>query len=188
MFKVPEKETMITGTVVEVDETNYSCKVKPHKDYIPELENVPLRVFNLDDDFGIIIIPEDNSDCLVGFIEGLSEFPTILQVQKWKKIIIKRENVFKTIIDQDGNTSLDTQGNVDLKVQGNVEGEIQGNLLLKVHGTIQLGPQGQHKAAWGDAWLQAFNTHVHPTPNGPSGPPNPPLQDPQVNSQKVTLD
>lgn len=184
----PEKMTMITGIVIEINETNYSCKVKPHKDYIPDLENVPLRVFNLDDDFGVIIVPEEDTDCLIGFIEGVSELPKILQVQKWKKIIIKRKDVFESVIDQDGNVSLATEGNVNMKVEGNVEGIVQGNILLKVQGIIQLGPQGQHKAAWGDAWLQAFNAHIHPTPNGPSGPPNPPLQDPNVNSQKVTLD
>jgi len=53
---------------------------------------------------------------------------------------------------------------------------------------IQLGKQGQYKSAWGCQWLLAFNQHIHPTPNGPSGPPNPSLQDSQVNSQQVTLD
>ena len=179
---------MISGTVVEVDENTYSCKVKPHKDHIPELENVALRVFNLEDDLGVIIVPEENTDCLIGFIEGVFELPTILQVQRWKKIIIKRENVFEMVIDQDGNTSLDTQGDVDMKVQGNVEGIVQGFMLLKVEGIIQLGPQGQHKAMWGDVMLPKHNAHTHPTPNGPSGPPVYQIQDPEVNSQKVKLD
>ncbi|HEX7319723.1 MAG TPA: phage baseplate assembly protein V [bacterium] len=53
---------------------------------------------------------------------------------------------------------------------------------------IQLGKTGSHKAAWGDAHLQAHLNHVHPTPNGPSGKPVVIILDSQVNSQQVTLD
>lgn len=179
---------LIAGTVLEIDEERYFCRIQPDHDSIPILENVPLRVFNLQDDLGVIIIPEPGTPCLVKFVGGITGLPTIFKIQRWQKIIVKRQDVFESIIHANGDTYLDTQGNVDLKVQGNVEGIIQGNMIMKVYGQIQLGPQGAHKGAWGDQWLIKHNVHIHPTPDGPSGPPSIPIQDPEVNSQKVSLD
>jgi len=180
---------IIAGTVISVDEINYSCVVQPDKDNIPQLENVPLRVYNLQDDFGIITIPEENSPCFVAFLESNPALPILLRCQHWQKIIIQSTSQnFKLTLYEDGITELETKNDVTLKIDGDVEGEISGNCVLRVQGNIQLGPLGQHKGAWGDIWLAQFNAHIHPTPNGPSGPPNPPLEDQQVNSQKVKLD
>jgi hypothetical protein len=182
-------QNFIIGKIVSVDEDLYSCQIKPDKDNIPQLENVPLRVFNLKDDFGCIIVPEIDSPCLVGFIEGKIELPTLFSVQHWQKILINSVGQgFSLAINKDGTIELETKNNAKIKIDGNVEGEISGELLLKVAGKIQLGQQGAHKAGWGDQWLISHNVHIHPTPTGPSGPPNPPLQDSAVNSQQVKLD
>ena len=188
---------MIIGKIVSVDESNMSCRIQPDKDNIPILENVPLRVFNLQDDLGFIIIPEIDSPCLVGFIEGKTELPTLFSVQHWQKILINSTGqTFSLALYKDGKIELKTKndailditGDVNFKVDGDVVGEVSSKMLLKVADTIQLGQQGAHKAGWGDQWLAMFNAHIHPTPTGPSGPPNPPLQDQAVNSQQVKLD
>lgn len=197
MFKLVNAEdpmVFIVGKVISVDETNYTCEIQPDQDSIPNLRDVPLRVFALKDDFGFIVVPEDETPCLVGMIRG--ELPTFLKFQEWKKIIINRKDFFEMEIDAEGNLDLITKGKVNIeadgdikaKTKGNFTGDIQGNCELKAQGKIQLGPTGIHKAAYGDMWLTAHNAHIHPTPTGPSGSPTPPVMDPQVNSQKVKLD
>jgi hypothetical protein len=197
-FPFPSKPAiLILGKILSVDEESFFCRIQPDKDNIPILENVPLRVFNLKDDFGFIIIPEVNSPCMVGFIEGLSELPTLFQVQVWQKIIVKSTTKeFSLVIYQNGKIELDTKndakanvkGNVDFYVDGNITGEVTGKMILKVHDTIQLGQNGAHKASWGDKWLEKYSAHIHPTPTGPSGVPTPVVQDQEVNSQQVKLD
>jgi len=180
-------KTIISGTITALDETTFSCTVKPDKDIIPELQNIPLRVYNLQNDYGIIVIPEINTPCIVGFIENAHPF--LLSCQTFKKILIKSETEKLSItIFKDGKIEIQNQNDINVQTTGSLSGEISGDCTLKVSGKIQLGPSGAHKAAWGDQWLISFNQHIHPTPNGPSGPPNPPLQDSQVNSQKVSLD
>jgi uncharacterized protein involved in type VI secretion and phage assembly len=49
--------------------------------------------------------------------------------------------------------------------------------------TISLGSTASHAVLLGDLFVTMFNTHVHPTAVGPSGPPTPPLVGPAVLSQ-----
>jgi hypothetical protein len=164
LFHREPSARIIAGTVVAVDEAGWSCTIQPDKDNVPELSNVPLRVHNLPDDLGVIVIPEVNSPCLVDFLEGSSSLPVLLRCQRWSKIIIKKGSTTEIVFDA------------------------EGNVYIKALGTIQLGPQGQHKGAWGDKWLEKFNQHVQMTPCGPSSVPQPLVMDSDVNSQKVKLD
>jgi len=49
--------------------------------------------------------------------------------------------------------------------------------------TISLGSTASHPIVLGDMFVTMFNTHVHPTAVGPSGPPTPPLVPSAVLSQ-----
>jgi uncharacterized protein involved in type VI secretion and phage assembly len=49
--------------------------------------------------------------------------------------------------------------------------------------TISLGSAAAHPVLLGDMFVTMFNTHVHPTAVGPSGPPTPPLVPTAVLSQ-----
>lgn len=150
MFKFVDSQPgakLITGEIISVNQTNHSCQVKPHKDNIPQLENVPLRVFNLEDDLGVIIIPEIGSACLVEFLEGSTELPIIRKVQHWQKIIIKKQDTIELTIDPEGNIDCVTEGNATLQVKENVEIENQAGMHIILDGTnqkIKLN-QGDHQ-------------------------------------------
>lgn len=187
---------LITGEIISVDQTNHSCQVKPHKDNIPQLENVPLRVFNLEDDLGVIIIPEIGSVCLVEFLEGSTELPIIRKVQTWQKIIIKKQDTIETTIDPEGNIDCITEGNAHIKVKENVEIENQAGMHIILDGTnkeIKLN-QGDHQIIMkqdgthigsesakqplmlGNATLRWLTEHKHitTTPGQPTSTPIPP--------------
>ncbi len=54
--------------------------------------------------------------------------------------------------------------------------------------TIKLGDGASEKVVLGDAFLQFFNQHVHPTGVGPSGPPTQPMSAGSHLSAKVTTE
>ena len=187
---------LITGEIISVNATNHSCQVKPHKDNIPQLENVPLRVFNLEDDLGVIIIPEIGSACLIEFLEGSTELPIIRKVQHWQKIIIKKQDTIELTIDPEGNIDCVTEGNATLQVKENVEIENQAGMHIILDGTNQkiklnqgnhqiiMKQDGTHIGSEGAKqplmlgyatlrWLTE-HTHITTTPGQPTSTPIPP--------------
>ena len=51
---------------------------------------------------------------------------------------------------------------------------------------IELGAGATEKLVLGDTFMQFFNTHVHPTGVGPSGPPTQPMSTSQLSSKNTT--
>jgi len=144
-----QKMTLIHGTVLSTDEENYYCRVQPDKDNIPVLENVPLRVYNFADDFGIIVIPEIDSPCLVTFLDGLTELPVLARCQRWQKIIVKREDIFECVVDPQGNVLVITEGDADIRVKDNVQVQNQSGMMIHLDGSGEkiLFDQGDHQVA-----------------------------------------
>lgn len=185
-------DQLFIATVESVDEITFSCNVVQEKEEIP-IENVPLRVMRLNDELGFTVVPKVGTFVVVGLINGR---PTILKVQEWDRIYLEKESGFWLEVDVADNVTVRTEGDAEVTAtniysitQSGHSIELLDNGVANIKADeVNIGGKKDHKAAWGDAWLPEFNKHIHPTPTGPSGPPNPSLVDTQVNSQKVTVD
>lgn len=86
--------------------------------------------------------------------------------------------------------TLDDDGEVVLLANGNGKSSIRfekgGGVVITAE-TIELGASAGQKVVLGDAFMQLFNQHTHPTGVGPSGPPAPPMTAGQL-STKVTTE
>ena len=140
-------QSMINGTIARVNETEYSCTVQPDKDSVPMLENVPLRVHNLQDDFGIIVVPVLDTPCQVAFIENVTDLPVLMRVQAWEKIIVKKEDIFSLVIDNLGNVVCETEGNVAITAKDDIHIKNQSGMEAFVDGKNKriLLNQGKHQ-------------------------------------------
>ncbi|OQX90790.1 MAG: hypothetical protein B6D58_09445, partial [candidate division Zixibacteria bacterium 4484_95] len=176
-------------------------------------EAVPLRIFSDDDNgLGVAWIPKVNSEVLVTFIDGAESRPQIIKVQQWEYIIARKgagDSLLEFVIDNENKVSLKRGEDLQFTIDGNTQldfkkGPIDNPILeitidpneqvdlrkksgfqftIDSQDKVFIGNAPSHKLAWGDIWLQKFNTHTHPTPTGPSGPPFEQLQDIDVNSQ-----
>ena len=81
--------------------------------------------------------------------------------------------------DEGGVTILANAGGVELRLTGS------GELVVKAD-KISLGEGATEKLVLGDAFMQLFNTHTHPTGVGPSGPPTGPMMPSHLSKQNVT--
>jgi hypothetical protein len=142
-------------------------------------EKVPIRIFT-DDDGGLGVgwIPKVGSDVLVAFIDGVENRPQIIKVQQWDQLIIKKGAAG----NQDIEITIDSDNKIDLRKASGFQ------FTIDAQEKVSIGNTPSHKLGWGDAWLQKFNAHTHPTPTGPSGPPMQPLADAEVNSQIFTVE
>jgi uncharacterized protein involved in type VI secretion and phage assembly len=86
--------------------------------------------------------------------------------------------------------TFDDDGQVVLLANGNGKSSIRfekgGGVVITAE-TIKLGGSASQKVVLGDAFMQLFNQHTHPTGVGPSGPPTPPMTSSQL-SAKVTTE
>jgi hypothetical protein len=86
---------------------------------------------------------------------------------------------------------MDDDGGIVILANGNDRAEIRltksGDVIVKAQ-KIKLGSDAASEPlVLGNAFLQYFNTHTHPTGVGPSGPPTPPMTPAQL-STKVTTE
>lgn len=85
---------------------------------------------------------------------------------------------------------LDDEGEVVLLANGNGKTSIRftqdGGVVISAE-TIKLCDGATEKVVLGDAFMQLFNQHTHPTGVGPSGPPTPPMTATHL-SAKVTTE
>ena len=86
--------------------------------------------------------------------------------------------------------SFDDDGSVVLLANGDGRSSIRferdGGVVITAE-TIKLGASAREKVVLGDAFMQLFNAHTHPTGVGPSGPPASPMTPSQL-SAKVTTE
>jgi hypothetical protein len=85
---------------------------------------------------------------------------------------------------------LDDDGGILILANGGDQAEIrltkQGEVIVKAQ-KIQLGSESAlEPLVLGNAFLQYFNTHTHPTGVGPSGPPTPPMTPAQLSTKGFT--
>jgi hypothetical protein len=173
----------IIGTVEAVQETTPSgwaladrikgfwCDVQPEKESETLLQHVPmpLRVFNTENDLGIIIVPKQGTEVLVTWVDGR---PTIEACQEWERMILKKGENLWIEIDAEDNILVQTAGAVDVKVKKTVTEEIEVSKHVKSP-LIKLGKKAPHAVVWGDDLVSWLKNHKHNsnTPGNPSGPP-----------------
>ncbi len=185
----PGSEELFLARVVAVDESDLTCQVLP--EFANEtLKDVSLRVVNLPDTFGLYIIPMVGTLAAVGRIRGRH---LLLGVQRLEKLILEEEGI-RVVLHRTGEIHVDADSDIQVNITGNATISADGDVSLSASGqvtvqapTVQIGPSGQYAALLGEIVKQYLDTHTHPTPTGPSGPPTAPLPDGAL-SDRVKLD
>ncbi len=114
---VKEEDVLGVGIITKVDETHLTVSIQPEKGDV-EIKNVPIRVWNTDDDEGVYIVPKTGTWCLYALVDGRA---TLLQVQEWERVIIKRGSLTVSI-DSTGKVEADNgSGKVLLNNDGSVK-------------------------------------------------------------------
>lgn len=136
-------------------------------------EAVPLRIFNDEGGLGVAFIPKIGSEVLIGFIDGAEARPQILKVQEWDSLIVRKGPANNPALE----ITVSSDNQIDLRKDSGFQ------FTIDTEDKVSIGNAPSHSLGWGDAWLQEFNNHIHPTPTGPSGKPVIQLSPEQVNSQ-----
>lgn len=86
------------------------------------------------------------------------------------------------VTTEDGHLELEVNGDGSVTLQGGLQINVQGDASIAVQGQAQiqsadvrLGTAPTERVVTEARLAQAFNTHIHGTPAGPSDPPNVPL-------------
>ncbi len=181
---------VVTGIVTNVDDPDGQGRVKLKYPWLQDDSESPWsRIVSLmgGPNRGIVFRPELNDEVLVVFEHGDMRKPYVLGAL-WNgadampsergsdadnnvRLIKSRSGHLIVLDDTDGNETIrieDKHGNV---AQLNADG-----VTIKSN-AIKLGSDGASESlVLGDALLQLFNQHTHPTGVGPSGPPVQPMQ------------
>ncbi len=113
--QIVREEIAYVGTVVKVDEDKLTVDVKlERKEQI--LRELPIRVMNTSDDFGIYVIPKVGTDVLVVMVD---ERPSPVAFQEWEKIVLKRGDGFSLIVEKSGDIALNHPQGTRVSVRGN---------------------------------------------------------------------
>jgi hypothetical protein len=96
--------------------------------------------------------------------------------------VLKTKSGHELTFDDDGEVVLLANGNG----KSSIRFEKDGGVVITAE-TIKLGASAGEKVVLGDAFMQLFNQHTHPTGVGPSGPPTPPMAASHL-SAKVTTE
>lgn len=111
-------------------------------------------------------------------------------------------------LDRNGTATVTTSSDLDLNVSGDVNMNVSGNVsanctdlsvtalgaaLIEAVGTatvdgalIKLGAAATQSVILGDIFMAYFNTHIHPTVLGPSGPPVVPMPQESLSIKVIT--
>ncbi|TVQ78293.1 MAG: hypothetical protein EA369_07440 [Bradymonadales bacterium] len=116
-----------------------------------------------------------------------------LQDSKNNRLLIESHSGKVTLEDSSGNRlcldnekiSLEDKNGNGFELQG-AEIRIRSSSSVKIEtaSRVEIGKGASEALVKGDSFMQLFNAHTHPTPRGPSGPPQVPMTPAQL-SQKV---
>lgn len=180
---------VVTAVVVSIDDPEGLGRVKVSFPWLEDnQESHWARVSNVmaGNDRGTLFRPDVNDEVLVLFEHGDMRFPYVIGALWNGKDKPPSEggadadNHVKVIKSRSGHTIVmdDTPGAENIKISdqsGNsVELSSEG---IVISGTnIKLGSSGASEGmVLGDAFMDLFNNHIHPTGVGPSGPPTTPM-------------
>jgi uncharacterized protein involved in type VI secretion and phage assembly len=139
--------------------------------------------------YGSVFVPEKGDEVLVAFVHGDMRFPIVLGglyngVDKPPAARTDGRDQ-KIIRTKAGHEVLLDDGAKEIRITtaegGLVTVTADGSITLKAPkvtveaDSVDLGGGATQRAVLGDVLLNAFNAHIHPTPNGPSSAPTVPL-------------
>jgi len=130
-----------------------------------------------------------------------SQGPTVIQVETDGSFQVNHSTItFR--LDKNGTATLTANADLDLNITGDVNVTAQGKAVVTVTGDaditssgnvnvdgkmINLGANASDAVIKGDTFKKYFDTHIHPTAVGPSGPPTMPMPAPSL-SKKVKVE
>ncbi|MBA7597174.1 hypothetical protein ES703_04170 [subsurface metagenome] len=85
-----ELNTCRLGQCVKVHEKEWSVDLEYEEPFGEEFE-VPLRVKDIGNDYGIVVVPKLKTWCAVDFVNADVRRPIVIACQEWSKILVKRE-------------------------------------------------------------------------------------------------
>jgi len=179
----------IAATVISADPEMMTVNVKLEGEDVIR-EKIPIRIFNDEGGLGIGFIPKVESEVLVAFVNGAENRPQVIKVQEWEWMIARKgagDTLVEFVIDNENKISLRRGSDLEMTIDENTRVDLRKSsgfqFTIDADDKVSIGNVPTHKLALGDIWLEKFNSHIHPTPTGPSGPPMQPLIDNEVNSQ-----
>jgi len=112
-----------------------------------------------------------------------SEVPTSEGAKAGPGVSILRTSAgHRIVMDDDGEIVILANGNDQAEIRLNKQGEV----IVKAQ-KIKLGSDAATEPlVLGNAFMQFFNTHTHPTGVGPSGPPTAPMTPGQLSAKNTT--
>lgn len=136
-----------------------------------------------------------------GNIIDASQGPTVIQIEKDGSFQLNHSTIaFR--LDRNGTATLTTNKDLVLNVTGDINVTGQGKAVVNVTGDanvtskgnvnvegkmINLGANASDAVIKGDTFKKYFDTHIHPTAVGPTGPPVSPMPPPSL-STKVRVE
>jgi uncharacterized protein involved in type VI secretion and phage assembly len=117
-----------------------------------------------------------------------------LQDAQNNRLLIESAKGRVTLEDSHGNRLCLEDSSVSLQDKSGNAFEIKGgeisirstsSVKIEAAGKVEIGKGATEALVKGQQFMALFNSHIHPTPRGPSGPPQVPMTPAQL-SQKVT--
>jgi Type VI secretion system/phage-baseplate injector OB domain len=97
------------------------------------------------------------------------------------RLVLRTKSGHRLYADDDAGIVAIVAGDDGAEVRIDAEGVITISA-----GTIKLGASAGQKLVLGDAFMQLFNSHIHPTGVGNSGPPNPRMESSHLSQVSTT--
>jgi uncharacterized protein involved in type VI secretion and phage assembly len=183
---------VVIGVVSNTDDPDSLARVKVSYPWLGDDAESPwARVVTpmAGGDRGIVCRPEVGDEVLVAFEHGDMRFPYVIGAV-WNGVDgppqhrgADGDNNIRMIRSRSGHEILldDTDGSEKITIVDSSEShkiEISSDGVVITSNSIKIGSADSSEAlVLGNAFMDLFNQHTHPTGVGPSGPPTQPMQD-----------
>jgi phage baseplate assembly protein V len=139
--------------------------------------------------YGSVFVPEIGDEVLVAFVHGDMRFPVVLgglyngvdkpptaRTDGRDQKIIRTKAGHEVLLDDGAKEiRITTADGGDVTVTATGEIRLKARKVVVESDDIDLGDNSTQHLVLGEKLIDAFNKHIHVTPNGPSDPPKPPL-------------
>lgn len=133
------------ATVVALNEATLTCTVRTAGGL--ELEEVPLRVFNVADDAGLYAIPAVGSDVRLAYDGADAGRPRVVQVQEFDRLVFKKVGGVRVEITRDDKIILGGLAATHAAVLGDVLLTVLEMVRTHIHPGVTTGPGNTGPAA-----------------------------------------
>jgi uncharacterized protein involved in type VI secretion and phage assembly len=182
---------VVVGVVTNIDDPDSLARVKVSYPWMGDDAESPwARVVTpmAGNDRGIVCRPEVGDEVLLLFEHGDVRFPYVIG-GVWSAVNTApqhrgtdTDNNVRLIRSRSGHEIMldDTSGSEKIVIVDSSEShkiELSSSGVVIISNSIKVGSDSSSESlVLGDAFMQLFNQHTHPTGVGPSGPPTQPMQ------------